>query len=105
MNRAIWSAPPPVAAGTTSVTGLVGSHFWAIAVGARSTNASIRTDKHAQSFMVPLPRLFSYKRGREKSSSTVGRPEKERPEQEDDAESHDTTNQCIGPEDRQAALR
>ncbi len=26
MRRAIWSAPPPVPAGTTNSTGLVGSH-------------------------------------------------------------------------------
>ena len=31
INRAIWSAPPPVPAGTTNSTGLVGSH-WAEAV-------------------------------------------------------------------------
>ena len=34
-NRAIWSAPPPVPAGTTSSTGLVGSH--AAYAGAAST--------------------------------------------------------------------
>src|SRR2546421_5157789 len=38
MSRAIWSAPPPVPAGTTNSMGLVGSH--AAAGGARSVPAT-----------------------------------------------------------------
>ena len=37
INRAIWSAPPPVPAGMTNSTGLVGSHGWAAAGGTGTT--------------------------------------------------------------------
>src|SRR5215207_5229362 len=38
MRRAIWSAPPPVPAGTTNSTGLVGSH--AASAGAATAHAA-----------------------------------------------------------------
>jgi len=39
MSRAIWSAPPPVPAGTTSSTGLVGSH--AACAGAATASIAV----------------------------------------------------------------
>ena len=40
MSRAIWSAPPPVPAGTTNSTGLVGSHATAGSPIARTTSGT-----------------------------------------------------------------
>ena len=46
MKRAIWSAPPPLPAGTTNSTGLVGSQALAAYTGIKPTNAA--TDRAAR---------------------------------------------------------
>src|SRR5262245_46024858 len=57
MTRAIWSAPPPVPAGTMISMGLVGSHAWA---GKGTANMGIETRPPTQmaARLVALVRIF-----------------------------------------------
>src|SRR5512145_1900135 len=54
MNRAIWSAPPPVEAGTTKVTGLVGCHFCARTGDPITATATASTTTQPHAFTVHL---------------------------------------------------
>ena len=63
ISRAIWSAPPPVPAGTTNSIGLVGSHATAVAGTAISsvrTSATIASSFIARSFPGASPESMSY---------------------------------------------
>jgi hypothetical protein len=62
MTRAIWSAPPPVPAGTMNSTGRVGSHAAVAAVAlsktaapAAAANVAAKCEKTPGRFMVLFP--------------------------------------------------